>query len=66
VDYLKSDKEPSSKQITTGFTTVTCANLDKPEVRKYLYKAECQGLKIGERGRITMSKGWRTRGSPYA
>jgi len=41
VDYLKSDKEPSSKQITTRFTTVTCANLDKSEVRKYLYKAEC-------------------------
>ena len=41
VDYLKSDKEPSSKQITTGFTTVTRANLDKPEVKKYLYKAEC-------------------------
>jgi ribose transport system substrate-binding protein len=41
VDYLKSDKEPSSKQITTGFTTVTRANLDTPEVKKYLYKAEC-------------------------
>jgi ribose transport system substrate-binding protein len=41
VEYLKSDKEPSSKQITTGFTTVTRANLDKPEVQKYLYKAEC-------------------------
>jgi ribose transport system substrate-binding protein len=41
VDYLKSGKEPSSKQITTGFTTVTRANLDKPEVKKYLYKAEC-------------------------
>jgi ribose transport system substrate-binding protein len=41
VDYLKSGKEPSSKQITTGFTTVTRANLDKPEVQKYLYKAEC-------------------------
>jgi ABC-type phosphonate transport system ATPase subunit len=41
VDYLKSDKEPSSKQITTGFTTVTRENLDKPEVEEYLYKAEC-------------------------
>jgi len=41
VDYLKSDKEPSSKQNTTGFTTVTRENLDKPEVQKYLYKAEC-------------------------
>ena len=41
VDYLKSGKEPSSKQITTGFTTVTRANLDKPEVKRYLYKAEC-------------------------
>jgi ribose transport system substrate-binding protein len=41
VDYLKSEEEPAKKQITTRFTTVTCANLDKPEVRKYLYKAEC-------------------------
>ncbi|HEV3477240.1 MAG TPA: ABC transporter substrate-binding protein [Rubrobacteraceae bacterium] len=41
VDYLKSDKEPASKQITTGFTTVTRENLDKPEVQEYLYKAQC-------------------------
>jgi ribose transport system substrate-binding protein len=41
VDYLKSQKEPASKQITTGFTTATRENLDKPEVQKYLYKAEC-------------------------
>ena len=41
VDYLKSDKEPSTKQITTGFTTVTRENIDKPEVKEYLYKAQC-------------------------
>jgi ribose transport system substrate-binding protein len=41
VEYLKSDKEPANKQITTGFTTVTRENLDKAEVQKYLYKAEC-------------------------
>ena len=41
VDYLKSDKEPSTKQITTGFTTVTRDNLEEPEVKEYLYKAEC-------------------------
>ena len=41
VDYLENDKEPASKQITTGFTTATRENLDKPEVQKYLYKAEC-------------------------
>ena len=41
VDYLKSQKEPASKQITTGFTTATRQNLDDPEVQKYLYKAEC-------------------------
>jgi ribose transport system substrate-binding protein len=41
VDYLKSNKEPSSKQITTGFTTVTRGNLNEPKVEKYLYKAEC-------------------------
>jgi len=41
VDYLKSNKEPANKQITTGFTTVTRENLDKPEIKKYLYKAEC-------------------------
>ncbi|MDQ4064218.1 MAG: ABC transporter substrate-binding protein, partial [Actinomycetota bacterium] len=34
VDYLKSDKEPSSKQITTGFTTVTRENLDSSEVQR--------------------------------
>jgi hypothetical protein len=41
VDYLKSEEEPAKKQITTGFTTVTRENLDKPEVQEYLYKAEC-------------------------
>jgi ribose transport system substrate-binding protein len=41
VDYLKSDKEPSSKHITTGFTTVTRENIDDPEVKEYLYKAQC-------------------------
>jgi ribose transport system substrate-binding protein len=40
-DYLKTDKEPAKKEITTGFTTVTRENLDKPEVKEYLYKAEC-------------------------
>jgi ribose transport system substrate-binding protein len=41
VDYLKSEEEPAKKQITTGFTLATRENLDKPEVKKYLYKAEC-------------------------
>jgi ribose transport system substrate-binding protein len=41
VEYLKSGEEPAKKQITTGFTTATRENLDKPEVKKYLYKAEC-------------------------
>ena len=41
VDYLKSEEEPARKQITTGFTTATRENLDKPEVKEYLYKAEC-------------------------
>jgi ribose transport system substrate-binding protein len=41
VEYLKSGEEPARKQITTGFTTATRENLDKPEVKKYLYKAEC-------------------------
>jgi len=41
VEYLKSEGEPAKKQITTGFTTATRENLDKPEVKKYLYKAEC-------------------------
>jgi len=41
VEYLKSGEEPAKKQITTGFTTATRENLDKPEVKEYLYKAEC-------------------------
>jgi ribose transport system substrate-binding protein len=41
VEYLKSGEEPAKKQITTGFTTATRENLDKPEVKNYLYKAEC-------------------------
>jgi ribose transport system substrate-binding protein len=41
VEYLESGEEPAKKQITTGFTTVTRENLDKPEVQEYLYKAEC-------------------------
>jgi ribose transport system substrate-binding protein len=41
VDYLKSEEEPAKKQITTGFTLATRENLDQPEVKEYLYKAEC-------------------------
>jgi ribose transport system substrate-binding protein len=41
VDYLKTNKEPARKQITTGFTTATRGNLNEPEVKEYLYKAEC-------------------------
>jgi len=41
VDYLKSEEEPAKKQITTGFTLVTRENLNQPEVKEYLYKAEC-------------------------
>jgi ribose transport system substrate-binding protein len=41
VDYLKSEEEPAKKQITTGFTLATRENLDQPQVKEYLYKAEC-------------------------
>jgi ribose transport system substrate-binding protein len=41
VEYLKSGEEPAKQQITTGFTTATRENLDKPEVKEYLYKVEC-------------------------
>jgi ribose transport system substrate-binding protein len=41
VEYLKAGQEPTNKQVTIGFTTVTRENLNKPEVQKYLYKAEC-------------------------
>ncbi len=41
VDYLKSDKKPSQKQVMTGLTIVTRENLKQPEIEKYLYKAEC-------------------------
>ena len=40
-EYLDSGEEPTNKQITTGFTTMTRQNLNKSEVQKYLYKAEC-------------------------
>jgi ribose transport system substrate-binding protein len=40
-EYLKTNKQPTNKQITTGFTIVTKDNLNKPEVQKYLYKAQC-------------------------
>ena len=41
VDYLKSDKKPSQKQVMTGLTIVTRENLKQPEIEKYLYEAEC-------------------------
>ncbi|MBA2782138.1 MAG: hypothetical protein H0T74_04335 [Rubrobacteraceae bacterium] len=41
VDNLKSQEEPSKKQVKTGLSTVTRDNLQKPELQKYLYKAEC-------------------------
>jgi ribose transport system substrate-binding protein len=41
VDYLKSQEEPSKKQVKTGLSIVTLDNLQKPEIQKYLYKAEC-------------------------
>jgi len=41
IDYLKSQEEPSRKQVKTGLSIVTRDNLQKPEIQKYLYKAEC-------------------------
>ena len=41
VDYLKSQEEPSKKQVKTGLSIVTRDNLQEPEIEKYLYKAEC-------------------------
>jgi ribose transport system substrate-binding protein len=41
VDYLKSQEEPSKKKVKTGLSIVTRDNLQKPEIEKYLYKAEC-------------------------
>ena len=40
-DYLESGDKPSQKEVKTGLTTVTRQNLEKPDVQKYLYKAEC-------------------------
>jgi len=41
VDYLKSGKKPSKREIKTGLSIVTRDNYKDPNVSKYLYKAEC-------------------------
>jgi len=41
VDYLKSEKKPSKREIKTGLSIVTRDNYKDPNVSKYLYKAEC-------------------------
>lgn len=40
-DYLESGNKPSKKEVKTGLTIVKRDNLQKPDVQKYLYKAEC-------------------------
>lgn len=41
VEYLKSGKKPTEKNVATGFTAVTRDNLNKPEVQKRLYQSDC-------------------------
>jgi len=41
VDYLKSNEEPSKKEVKTGLSIVTRDNYEDPDIAKYLYKAEC-------------------------
>jgi ribose transport system substrate-binding protein len=40
-DYLDSNEKPSKKEVKTGLSIVTRDNYEKPDISKYLYKAEC-------------------------
>ena len=47
VDYLKTKQAPTEKTVATGYTVVTKDNLDDPEVKKYLYVADCSEIPAG-------------------
>ena len=47
VDYLKTEQAPTEKIVTTGYTVVTKDNLDDPEVKRYLYVADCSEIPAG-------------------
>ncbi len=44
VDYLKSKKAPDKKVVTTGYSVVTRDNATQPEIKRYLYVADCADI----------------------
>ncbi|HEY8447365.1 MAG TPA: ABC transporter substrate-binding protein [Thermomicrobiales bacterium] len=44
VQYLETQQPPSEKVVTTGYSIVTRDNVDDPEIRRYLYVADCSEI----------------------
>lgn len=44
VDYLNSETAPTEKVVTTGYSVVTRDNVDQPEIKTYLYVADCSEI----------------------
>lgn len=45
-DYLKNGTPPNPKDQVTGATIVTRDNIDDPDVKRYLYVAECSAYEL--------------------
>jgi ribose transport system substrate-binding protein len=44
VDYLNTKTAPTEKVITTGYSVVTRDNMDEPDIKTYLYVADCSEI----------------------
>jgi ribose transport system substrate-binding protein len=44
VDYLNTKEVPTEKVVATGYTVVTRDNVDQPDVKRYLYVADCSEI----------------------
>jgi ribose transport system substrate-binding protein len=44
VEYLNTKEPPKEKVVTTGYSVVTRDNVDDPEIKRYLYVADCSEI----------------------
>jgi ribose transport system substrate-binding protein len=48
VEYLNGTQKSPPKVVTTGYTVVTRDNVDQPDVKRYLYVADCSEIPAEE------------------
>jgi hypothetical protein len=44
VEYLNGTQTSPEKVVTTGYSVVTRDNMDDPDVKRYLYVADCSEI----------------------